>query len=68
LQALANKWKRHAYEKLEEISPDFIMKNNIPEPISSSTDIAAAPSIPIQSVGPSQPIFFANQLAPYQGY
>jgi hypothetical protein len=44
------------------------MKNNIPEPISSSTDIAAAPSIPIQSVGPSQPIFFANQLAPYQGY
>ncbi|CAN6356461.1 unnamed protein product [Urochloa humidicola] len=64
-KALANKCKRHAYDKLEKISPDFIMKGDIPEPISSSTNVAAAPTI--QSVGPSQPIFSANQLPPYQG-
>ncbi|CAN6329379.1 unnamed protein product [Urochloa humidicola] len=62
-KALANKWKRHAYEKLEGISPDFIMKGNVPEPIFSSTDVAAAPSIP--SVHASQ-VFSANQLGPYQ--
>jgi hypothetical protein len=44
LQALVNKWKLHAYEKLKDISPDFVMKGNIPEPVSSSTDVAAAPS------------------------
>jgi len=64
-KALANKWKRHAYDKLEGISPDFILKGNIPEPISSSTDVAAAPSILL--VGASPPIFSANQLSPYQG-
>jgi len=64
-KALANKWKCHAYDKLEGISPDFILKGNIPEPISSSTDVAAAPCI--LSVGASQPIFSANQLSPYQG-
>jgi len=64
-KALANKWKRHAYDKLEGISPDFILKGNVPEPISSSTDVAAAPSILL--VGASPPIFSANQLSPYQG-
>jgi len=64
-KALANKWKCHAYDKLEGISPDFILKGNIPEPISSSTDVAAAPSILL--VGASPPIFSANQLSPYQG-
>ncbi|CAN6361257.1 unnamed protein product [Urochloa humidicola] len=64
-KALANKWKRHAYGELEGISPDFIMKGNIPEPISSSTDVAVAPSI--LSMGASQSIFSANQLAQYQG-
>ena len=64
-QALANKWKQHAYDKLEGISPDFILKGNIPEPISSSTDVAAAPSILL--AGASPPIFSANQLSSYQG-
>jgi len=61
-----NKWRWHAYEKLKDISPDFAMKGNIPEPNSPSTDVAAAPSV--LAVGASQQIFSANQLAPYQGY
>jgi hypothetical protein len=48
-----NKWRRHAYEKLKE-------------PISSSTDVAAAPSA--LAVGASQQVFSDNQLVPYQGY
>ena len=65
LQALVNKWRLHAYEKLKDISPDFVMKGNFPEPVSSSTDVAAAPSV--LAVGASQQVFSTNQLA-YQGH
>jgi len=50
-KALVNKWRQNAYEKLKE-------------PISSSTDVAAAPSV--LAVDASQQVFSANQLAPYQ--
>ncbi|CAD6269879.1 unnamed protein product [Miscanthus lutarioriparius] len=63
-KALVNKWRLHAYEKLKDISPDFVMKGNFPEPVSSSTDVAAAPSV--LAVGASQQVFSTNQLA-YQG-
>jgi hypothetical protein len=66
LQALVNKWRWHAYEKLKDISPDFVMKGNIPESISSSSSTDVAPSV--LPVGASQQVFSANQLAPYQGY
>ncbi|KAJ1265759.1 hypothetical protein BS78_08G100000 [Paspalum vaginatum] len=64
-KALVNKWRRHAYDKLDGISPDFVLRNDIPEPISSSTDFAAASSV--LEVGASRQICSANQLAPYQG-
>ena len=68
LQALVNKWRRHAYDKLDGISPDFVLRNDIPKPISSSTDFAAAPSVLAVGTSTSRQIFSANQLAPYQGY
>ncbi|WVZ90707.1 hypothetical protein U9M48_036987 [Paspalum notatum var. saurae] len=66
-KALVNKWRRHAYDKLDGISPDFVLRNDIPKPISSSTDFAAAPSVLAVGTSTSRQIFSANQLAPYQG-
>jgi len=48
----------HAYEKLKGISPDFVMKGNFPEPVSSSTDVAAAPSV--LAVGASQQVLLIS--------
>lgn len=37
LQTLVNKWKIHAFNKLEDIQPEYVMKGNIPKKISPGT-------------------------------
>jgi hypothetical protein len=39
-----NKLKDRAHAKLDDIPSDFVMKNNIPEPISPTSAAAAGPS------------------------
>ncbi|XP_062202238.1 calmodulin-binding protein 60 F-like [Phragmites australis] len=64
-KASVNKLKNHAYSKLQDIPSNYVMKGNIPEPIYSSTGVAVCPSV--LAVGTSQPIFYADHLAAYQG-
>uniref|UniRef100_A0A0A9GHG1 Calmodulin-binding protein n=1 Tax=Arundo donax TaxID=35708 RepID=A0A0A9GHG1_ARUDO len=59
-KALVNKWKERAHESLEGIPSDYVMKGNVPEPISSGTDAADVP------VGVWLPNFSAVHLATYQ--
>jgi len=58
-KALVNKWKWRAYDKLEDIASDYIIKDNVPERISASLDAAAGPSVPVFSA--PQPNFTASQ-------
>ncbi|XP_039843872.1 calmodulin-binding protein 60 D-like isoform X1 [Panicum virgatum] len=58
-KALVNKWKWRAYDKLEDIASDYIIKDNVPERISASPDAAAGPSVPVFSA--PQPNFTASQ-------
>ncbi|KAL6847405.1 hypothetical protein ACP4OV_023258 [Aristida adscensionis] len=67
-KALVNKWKGHAYKQLANISFDYVMKGNVPEPISSSIDcIVAAAGPPVLAVRTSEPTFSGNYHAAYQG-
>lgn len=43
-QTKVNKLKDRAHAKLDDIPSDFVMKNNIPEPISPTSAAAAGPS------------------------
>uniref|UniRef100_A0A0D9Y084 Calmodulin-binding protein n=1 Tax=Leersia perrieri TaxID=77586 RepID=A0A0D9Y084_9ORYZ len=45
-QMLVNKLKERAHAELEEISSDYVLKNNIPEPVSSTSANAACPLNP----------------------
>ncbi|OEL26926.1 Calmodulin-binding protein 60 D [Dichanthelium oligosanthes] len=47
-KALVNKWKEHAHDNLEDISSDYVIKGNVPQRISPSTDDAAGPSVPAE--------------------
>ncbi|KAL6847404.1 hypothetical protein ACP4OV_023257 [Aristida adscensionis] len=44
-KALVNKWKVHAYNQLADIPFDYVMKGNVPEPISSSIVAPAGPPV-----------------------
>ncbi|WVZ90708.1 hypothetical protein U9M48_036988 [Paspalum notatum var. saurae] len=63
-KVLMDRLKGRAYDELHNITPDYVLKDNIPEKISSRTS-AAGPSV--LERGTSQPFFSADQLTVSQG-
>ncbi|KAJ1265757.1 hypothetical protein BS78_08G099900 [Paspalum vaginatum] len=63
--ASVKRLREHAYNRLEDIPYDYIMKGDAPERISSGTSAAAGKSVaPVDTV---QPISFAEHPEAYQG-
>ncbi|TVU49846.1 hypothetical protein EJB05_01184, partial [Eragrostis curvula] len=65
-KTLVKKYKEHAYESLEGIPSDHVMKGIFPERISSGTDAAAGPSVPAVGTS-SQPVSSHEHLAADRG-
>lgn len=63
------KWlKEHAYNRLEDIPYDYVMKGNAPERISMGTIPGPAAGPSVVSLDTRQPNSTSDNLEAYQGY